>query len=458
MNEQILNDRYQLQTRLSKKGARQTYIAKDLKTNQQVIIKVLLFGLGFEWQDHKLFERGAAALKTLSFPGIPQYLDYFDIEIDRHRGFAQVQTYIPAKSLQDHLQAGRTFSEEDIHQLALQLLKILQYLHQRQPAVIHRDIKPSNILLEDRTGNHVGQVYLVDFDSVKTGATRSDYTMTIVGTYGYMPPEQFSGNASPASDLYSLGATLIYAATGKHPADLPQKNMHIEFDAHVSLTQHLIAWLKWMTNPNLGSRLDSATRAIQTLEKSNQETVPLSPQSSSGSSQLPARPTSSRIMVSQTNQVIEIVIPSRGVHPILVILFIFIGAPMSGILMFAVIGILTSGRFLSGLLSLILLLPVILITVVIVTSVARSLFHQVQLRIDQHNITETDKFIGTRHRVDSRADVQIIRNEKISCVFLKTPGKTFALSATTPEELEWLTQLLSHWLQLPIIKDRESES
>ncbi|MEO0867935.1 MAG: protein kinase [Cyanobacteria bacterium J06642_11] len=160
MNQWTLNGRYQLQTRLSQKGARHTFIAKDLQTKQQVVVKVLLFGPGFQWQDHKLFERGAAALKNLSFPGIPQYLDYFDVDIGRHKGFAQVQTYIPARSLQDHLQAGRTFSEGDILQIALQLLKILNYLHQRQPAVIHRDIKPSNILLEDRTGNHVGQVYL----------------------------------------------------------------------------------------------------------------------------------------------------------------------------------------------------------------------------------------------------------------------------------------------------------
>ena len=73
-----------------------------------------------------------------------------------------------------------------------------------------------------------------------------------------------------------------------------------------------------------------------------------------------------------------------------------------------------------------------------------------QFRIDQRNITETYKFIGTRQRVDYRADVQLISDKKISCVLLKTPAETFALSATTPEELEWLAQLLSQWLQLPI--------
>jgi len=50
-----------------------------------------------------------------------------------------------------------------------------------------------------------------------------------VGTYGYMPQEQFGGRTVPASDLYSLGCTIIYLVTGTHPADLPQKDFRIQF-------------------------------------------------------------------------------------------------------------------------------------------------------------------------------------------------------------------------------------
>ncbi|MGB3534227.1 MAG: protein kinase [Microcoleaceae cyanobacterium] len=87
----------------------------------------------------------------------------------------------------------------------------MQYLHSHLHPVIHRDIKPSNILLTDRSGNSPGTVYLVDFGSVKTVIQSG--TITIVGTYGYMPTEQFGGKTTPASDLYSLGATLIYLIT-----------------------------------------------------------------------------------------------------------------------------------------------------------------------------------------------------------------------------------------------------
>ena len=57
--------------------------------------------------------------------------------------------------------------------------------------MIHRDLKPSNILLGERSGNSVGQVYLVDFGSVQTVLATEGGTRTVVGTYGYMPQEQF---------------------------------------------------------------------------------------------------------------------------------------------------------------------------------------------------------------------------------------------------------------------------
>ncbi|MBT9312688.1 serine/threonine protein kinase [Leptothoe kymatousa] len=457
MIQWILNHQYRLETRLSKKGARHTYIATDLNTDQPVIVKVLLFGPEFQWQDHKLFERGAASLQTLSFPGIPHYLDYFDTQLGSYQGFAQVQSYIPAKSLQEHLQSGRTFSENELRQLALQLLEILAYLHQRQPAVIHRDIKPSNILLDDRTGNHVGQVHLVDFDSVKTGATQSDYTITIVGTYGYMPPEQFSGQASPASDLYSLGATLIYAATGKHPADLPKKHMGIEFQTQVNLSQHFIIWLKRLTNPDLDHRLRSAADAIQALNAPTpgQSLPVLSQHSIDFPIRLPAKPVDSKIMVSQTDhpQTLEILLPSRDLHPTLFWLFLLVGAPTSLIAMMIFFGgifAFMNGRLGVGLLLSLILLPVGAIAAVTILPAILSFSQQARLRITPHNITKTYDFFGLRQHRSRRVALQLVMNKTTSRVSLKTSTHSFNLSTITLKEQEWLVQVLSKWLQLTI--------
>ena len=105
---------------------------------------------------------------------------------------------------------NKPLSEAEIKQIATSILEILIYLHGLNPPVIHRDIKPSNILLGDRSGNSVGQIYLIDFGSVQTDAAKEGGTMTVVRTYGYIPPEQFGSCTVPASDLHSLGATLIY--------------------------------------------------------------------------------------------------------------------------------------------------------------------------------------------------------------------------------------------------------
>ncbi|MEG5062239.1 serine/threonine-protein kinase [Microcoleus sp. B3-A4] len=278
LSKEILADRYQCDRRLGKQAGRQTLLARDLKTQQQVVVKLLSFSSDFNWEDLKLFEREVETLKSLSHPAIPRYLDSFEIDTPNRKGFALVQSYIEAKSLQEHLSDGRTFSESEVKQLATALLDILAYLHQRQPPVIHRDIKPSNILLKNRSGNSVGEVYLVDFGAVQTLATQQGKTVTVVGTYGYMPPEQFGGRAVPASDLYGLGATLIALITKQHPADLPQKDLQIEFEQFTQLSSGFTNWLKWMTHPSLDRRPASVQIAKEVLEKPqqiNQYSLPL---------------------------------------------------------------------------------------------------------------------------------------------------------------------------------------
>src|SRR6478672_564724 len=168
MLSKIIGDRYQVQQQLGKRAGRRTLLARDLTTQKLVVVKVLFFGHDFEWEDLKLFEREAETLKALSHPAIPRYLDFFELDLPTNKGFALVQTYVEGKSLEKHLKAGRTFTEAEVKQLAKALLEILIYLHGLKPSVIHRDIKPSNIVLSDRSGNCVGNVYLVDFGSVQT--------------------------------------------------------------------------------------------------------------------------------------------------------------------------------------------------------------------------------------------------------------------------------------------------
>lgn len=266
MSNKIVNDRYQVISELGKQTGRRTLLCIDLQTQQQVVVKILYLGQDFDWQDLKLFEREAETLKTLNYPAIPKYLDYFEIDGDNEKGFGLVQTYVEGKSLEQHLEAGRRFNEEEVKELAKSLLEIIIYLHQQEPPVIHRDIKPSNILLTNRSGNSVGKVYLVDFGSVQNIAVQEGGTITVVGTYGYMPPEQFGGRTKPASDLYSLGATLIYLITGLHPTELPHHDLRIQFRQFTDTSSSFSDWLEWMTEPSLNQRFSSAQEALDAIE------------------------------------------------------------------------------------------------------------------------------------------------------------------------------------------------
>ncbi len=267
----IFHNRYRIESLLGQQTGRRTCLTTDLRTGASVVIKLLLFGPDFTWSDLKLFEREAAVLKSLDHQAIPKYLDSFEVETESGKGFALVQSYIEAKSLQQWMQAGRTFSESELRAIATSLLKTLDYLHQRHPNVVHRDVKPSNILLSDRSWWHPEQVYLVDFGSVQTIA--SSGTRTVVGTYGYMPPEQFGGQTLPASDLYALGVTLICLASGQSPDQLPQREMRLLFEDRVTLNSRWIDWLKWLTEPSLDRRATSAKQALEALEQSSKSPV-----------------------------------------------------------------------------------------------------------------------------------------------------------------------------------------
>jgi serine/threonine protein kinase len=268
----ILNQRYQIQEQLSKQPGRRTFLALDLESQNLVVIKILLLDRDFAWEKLKLFEREAKTLKNLNHTAIPQYLDYFEIDLPNCQGFALVQEYIDAPSLEAHIENGRNFSEADLKEIAASILEILIYLHQLQPPLIHRDIKPSNILLtKNRSGNSIGEIFLVDFGSVQNSAAIDRGTITIVGTYGYMPPEQFGGRTVSASDLYGLGATLIYLATGQNPADLPQKNLQVQLNQVTNLSSGFQAWLNKAMEPTLKKRFASAEKALDLLDNSSLE-------------------------------------------------------------------------------------------------------------------------------------------------------------------------------------------
>ncbi len=264
--QQLIQGRYQLKEQLGQNAGRQTWIAEDLQTQtrQKLIVKLLAFSPQMQWEELKLFEREAQVLKQLNYPKIPRYRDYFSIDDRENSGlhwFGLVQDYIPGSSLRQMLDSGKRFTEDEAKKIAIQVLKILIYLHELSPPVLHRDIKPSNLIMGKN-----GEVYLVDFGAVQDRAKAEGVTFTVVGTSGYAPPEQLWGKAVPVSDLYALGATLIHLLTGTAPADLPQHQMRVEFRDKINLNPGFANWIEQLIEPATEKRFVSAKEALRELQ------------------------------------------------------------------------------------------------------------------------------------------------------------------------------------------------
>lgn len=294
--------RYQLQEKLGQDASRQTWLAVDLGTQPQekVVVKLLTLSPQMQWDECKLFEREAQVLQNLNHPRIPKYRNYFVLENQpgsRFPWFGLVQSYIPGASLQQLLNQGERFSESRVEKIAVEVLSILVYLHELDPPVLHRDIKPSNLIWgEDE------RVYLVDFGAVQDQAVSEGATFTVVGTYGYVPMEQFAGRTVPASDLYALGATLIHLLTGIAPADLPYKDSRIQFADRINVDLGLVNWIGKLTEPNVTERLSTARQALEALKNRHALSPPITSR----------KPAGSQIQLKKSASQLEIKLPRRG--------------------------------------------------------------------------------------------------------------------------------------------------
>jgi len=260
-SEKIIAERYRIIGKLGQGGVGITYAAVDLNSNQKVALKALSLHLTTEWKKIELFEREAKTLSGLNHPGIPRYIDYFQVDTSQDRCFYIAQQLAPGKSLAQLIENGWKPNEAQVRHIAYQLLEILAYLQSLLPPAIHRDIKPQNIILQKN-----GRVFLVDFGAVQntyhhtvTGGS------TVVGTYGYMAPEQFRGKAVLSTDLYGLGTTLLFLLTKKFPSDLPREKLKIKFRDRVSISTEFADWLEKIIEPAIEDRFHSAKDALSAL-------------------------------------------------------------------------------------------------------------------------------------------------------------------------------------------------
>jgi serine/threonine protein kinase len=263
MLDTIFCSRYKILEILGQGGIGTTYKTEDLQTQATVALKVISLRQSADWKTLDLFEREVRVLQQLNHPAIPQYLDSFELDTPDDRLFCIVQALAPGKTLTQWIQDGWQPDEQMVQAIATRLLEILVYLQKLLPPILHRDIKPQNIL-RDRNG----QIYLVDFGTVQdTYCQTITGGSTVVGTLGYMAPEQFRGKASLATDLYGLGTTLQFLLSGQDPNDLKQdRNLRLILPTQLKISRRFKQWLQCCMEPIEEDRLPSAADALLALQ------------------------------------------------------------------------------------------------------------------------------------------------------------------------------------------------
>jgi serine/threonine-protein kinase len=268
----VLNGRYEIVRKIGGGGMGAVYLASDnnLGGVLRAVKEMVQAHIEEEQQDKAIndFKRESMILSTLDHPSIPTIYDYFFDNTENR--FYLVMKYISGGDLSSRLRSapeGR-IDERTITEWAIQIADVLDYLHNRPSTIVYRDLKPSNVMLDGNTG----RVMLIDFGIARSINQVEEKGVTAVGTMGYAPPELFSGNVEPRSDIYSLGSTMFHLLTGADPQNNPllifdfQKNPRPR-QINPQLSDQIERILMHSVEYNAHTRFSSAAEMRQVLEE-----------------------------------------------------------------------------------------------------------------------------------------------------------------------------------------------
>ena len=289
----LLNDRYRILDTLGRGGFGETYLVEDrhLPSQRKCVLKQLNPIVEQpeipSWMKER-FQREAAILEELGENNqqIPRLYAYFT----EQGKFYLVQEWIEGETLAQKQQRDGNLNSHQVQAILVQLLPVLDFLHQRQ--IIHRDLKPENIILRKSDRLPV----LIDFGAVKeamstTANPNNSSSLSIsIGTPGYMASEQAAGRPSYSSDLYSLGLTAIFLLTGKAPQDLetdPNTGEIIWQEYAKNINPKLVSILDKAIKFHPRDRFNSATAMLSALQGSqkNSPTIQVAPVASGNETQ-----------------------------------------------------------------------------------------------------------------------------------------------------------------------------
>lgn len=206
----VINGKYEILKEIGRGGMSVVYLAMDKNLNKQWAIKEIRkkgSGKNDEIVVNSLLAE-ANLMKRLDHPSLPRIVDIIDNGITIY----VVMDYIEGESLDKILDEYGVQPESLVIDWAKQICDALSYLHSQKPVIIYRDMKPANVMLKPE-----GNIKIIDFGIAREYKEQKLADTTVLGTKGYAPPEQYSGQTDPRSDIYALGMTMHHLLTGVDP-------------------------------------------------------------------------------------------------------------------------------------------------------------------------------------------------------------------------------------------------
>jgi eukaryotic-like serine/threonine-protein kinase len=207
--QRVVGGRYVILHEIGRGGMGVVWLAEDRTIGRRVAIKELHLPDGIAPQERAIYEervlREARTAGRLSDPAI---VTVFDVVQESGNTFI-VMELIEAPTLADVVRQRGPLSEAFAARVAEQMVSALDTAH--RAGIVHRDVKPSNVMIDTN-----GRAKLTDFGIAQsTDDPKLTTSGTLIGSPTYMSPERLKGqDASPASDLWALGATMFYAVEG----------------------------------------------------------------------------------------------------------------------------------------------------------------------------------------------------------------------------------------------------
>lgn len=251
---QVIGDKYKIIETIGQGGTSVVYLVENIAVKNIWALKAI--PKNSPWFFAEMNE--LQVLKNLSHPMLPRITDYFEDE----NACYIIMDYFFGTNLQDYISDNGPTGEEQLIKWTEELIDVLNYLHDQEPAIIYRDMKPANIIVSSE-----GRLRLIDFGTARYSKEGAGEDTVYIGTQGYAAPEQYgTGVSDERTDYYSLGMTLLHLSTGIHPLQINNDNFRSILKKS-GLSKKFVEFITELIEPDPANRPRNSDELLKKFER-----------------------------------------------------------------------------------------------------------------------------------------------------------------------------------------------